>query len=264
MTSEPEFRPHPVEWTPVKVERFWDYVATHQPAEFFSEKHARDIADRLVKASRPRSVVDVGCGTGPLVAEFTRRGIAATGIKHSANALEAAQRRSPRATFHLGSIVAIPMADRSMDAATLIETVEHLDDDILHAALAEARRVLRSGGTLLITTPNDERLADSSRPAPTAAQNSTLTSTSDHGRRSRWQMRCDGNFQPVSVAATRLVEDCGRIERIPRKSYYRIRRQASRGWWRFRVGPRRDVFPDEWCAPSGGDRGRRVHWINAR
>ena len=107
--------------------------------EFFSEKHARDIADRLVEG------VQASLGRrhwmrnrDPWSPSSLRRGIAATGIDSSASALEAAQRRSPRATFHLGSIVAIPMADRSMDAATLIETIEHLDDDILTCGIGRS------------------------------------------------------------------------------------------------------------------------------
>ena len=229
MSAEPEFHPHTVEWTPDKVERFWDYVALHQPNEFFSEKHSRDIADRLVSAARPRHIVDIGCGTGPLVSEFTRRGIAATGIDSSPGALDAARRRAPTATFHLGSVVAIPLEAASVDAATLIETVEHLDDETLVAALAEARRVLRPKGSLLITTPNDEHLADSTHQCPDCgAEFHTFQHVRSWTPESLAAALRFAGLEPVSITATRLVENGGSVEQIARRLYYRIRRQRPR------------------------------------
>lgn len=229
MTSEPTFRPHPVEWTAEKVERFWDYVSLHEAGEFFSEKHSKDIASRLMEAAKPRSVIDIGCGTGPLVAEFVRLGVTATGIDSSPGALEAARRRAPMATFHLGSVVSIPLPDASMDAATLIETVEHLDDDILTGALAEARRVLRPGGSLLITTPNDEQLADSSHQCPDCgAEFHVYQHVRSWTPSSLAAALQSAGLTPVSLKTTRLVENVTGPERLARRAYYRLRRQAPR------------------------------------
>lgn len=165
-----EYQPHAVEWTPEKVGRFWNYLGRHHAGEFFSEKHGHDLVDRLLKEARPRDVVDVGCGTGPLVVELARRGIRSIGIDTSADVLAVARERAQGVMaapeFLLGSGVAIPMPDASVDAVTLVEVVEHLDDHVLRHSLAEVMRVLRPGGTLMITTPNQEDVAAASRQCP--------------------------------------------------------------------------------------------------
>ncbi len=165
-----EYDPHRVEWTPEKVGRFWNYLGRHHAGEFFSEKHGHDLVDRLLREARPKEVVDVGCGTGPLVVELARRGIRSIGIDTSADVLAVARERAAAVAatpeFHLGSGVDIPLPDAAVDAATLIEVVEHLDDEVLGLTLAEVRRVLRPGGKLMITTPNNEDIAAASRQCP--------------------------------------------------------------------------------------------------
>jgi len=227
--SQDQFHPHEVLWTPEKVERFWDYASAHQAGDFFSEKHARDIASRLISAASPTSVVDIGCGTGPLVAEFVRRGVKATGVDSSPGALDVARQRAPNATFHLGSVASLPITDGTMDSATLIETVEHLDDETMFAALAEVKRVLRTGGMLLVTTPNNETLDESRRQCPDCGAEFHLY---QHVR--TWTAQSlrvtlqRSGLTPVSIRATRLLENVSGPERIVRRAYYRFRRQAPR------------------------------------
>jgi len=48
----------------------------------------------------------------------------------------------------------------------LIEVVEHLKSDILDATLREIHRIMRPGGVLLITTPNNEDLSRSMKFCP--------------------------------------------------------------------------------------------------
>jgi SAM-dependent methyltransferase len=47
----------------------------------------------------------------------------------------------------------LPAVDRSVDIVLCCEVIEHLDGDVRHM-LAEARRVVRDEGLLLLTTPN--------------------------------------------------------------------------------------------------------------
>ncbi len=222
-----DFRPHSVDWSDEKVARFWDYLAAHDASEFFSEKHAPDIVRRLMRR-KPQAVVDIGCGTGPLIQELDRRGVRAVGVDSSPAVLEAAMLRTPDATFHLGSVTGIPLADASMDAAMLIEVVEHLDDETLDSAIAEARRVLRPGGVLVITTPNSERLAASTRQCPDCGAEFHFY---QHVR--TWTTRTLGDylksrgFRP-EIQETRLIERGPAWEQLLRRLVYRIRRQRPR------------------------------------
>jgi SAM-dependent methyltransferase len=220
-----EFRPHAVDWTDEKVARFWDYLARHDAGEFFSEKHAHDIARYLRGFS---TVVDIGCGTGPLVAELVGHGATVIGVDSSPGVLEAARQRVPQATFHLGSLTNVPLPDGVVDAATLIEVVEHLDDETLDAAIKESRRVLRAGGLLLITTPNAEDLARSTRQCPECG---TEFHIYQHVR--RWTAATlreylEARGFKAEVRGVRFVEAGPTVERIARRVAYKLRRRAPR------------------------------------
>jgi ubiquinone/menaquinone biosynthesis C-methylase UbiE len=94
---------------------------------------------------------DLGCGTGQVAASlapFVARVIA---VDRSADMLQAARRRVRELTnvdVRRGELEALPIQDGELDAATLLLVLHHLPDPI--AALAEAARVLKAGGRLLI------------------------------------------------------------------------------------------------------------------
>jgi ArsR family transcriptional regulator len=100
--------------------------------------------DRLV-------VGDLGCGTGQVasaLAPFVARVVA---VDRSGEMLQAAKRRlrdARNVEVRRGELEALPIADGELDAATLLLVLHHLPDPAV--ALAEAARVLRPGGRLLI------------------------------------------------------------------------------------------------------------------
>lgn len=96
-------------------------------------------------------VGDLGCGTGQVtaaLAPFVGRVIA---VDRSGEMLQAARRRLrslQNVEVRRGDLEALPVADGELDAATLLLVLHHVPDPA--AALAEAARVLKPGGRLLI------------------------------------------------------------------------------------------------------------------
>ena len=101
----------------------------------------------------PLDVADLGCGEGYLTVEtarWARRVVAvdrATGVLDRAKAL-AARKRLANITWKKGELEKLPIDDATMDVALLSQALHHAGQPA--AALAEAARILKPGGRLLI------------------------------------------------------------------------------------------------------------------
>src|SRR5262245_1911956 len=108
------------------------------------------------KSDRPCRLLDVAGGTGDITLRFLRaggRGCTATLFDINAEMIAVARKRladaglEERTTLVVGNAEALPFPDKSFDAYTVafgIRNVTHIDK-----ALAEAYRVLRTGGRFL-------------------------------------------------------------------------------------------------------------------
>lgn len=100
-------------------------------------------------------VLDLGCGDGRHSAQIAAERLTLADV--SALALARAARRLPHATaVELEPDAPLPLADNGFDLVLCAETLEHVRDTAL--LLSEARRVLRPGATLALTTPAHSRL----------------------------------------------------------------------------------------------------------
>lgn len=108
-------------------------------------------------------LVDIGCGRGELVALAVGEAGAAraVGVEYAPAAVEMARRTlaahgaDAKAEIVQADARAIPLPDAHADLVTLLDVVEHLTPAELDVSLAEARRILRPGGRLLVHTfPN--------------------------------------------------------------------------------------------------------------
>jgi len=105
-------------------------------------------------------VLDVGCGEGRFAAELARAGFLVTGVDVAEEPLRRARARHPDLDLDLRVIGACgpwPLEDASFEVVWAGETIEHVADTA--GWLSEVRRVLRSGGSLLLSTPAHGRLS---------------------------------------------------------------------------------------------------------
>ncbi|AUX44152.1 3-demethylubiquinone-9 3-methyltransferase [Sorangium cellulosum] len=92
-----------------------------------------------------RDVLEVGCGTGLLLARIAAFARSARGVDLSPGMLERARARGLDAVE--GSATALPFADESFDVACSFKVLAHVQD--VRAALAEMARVVRPGGHVI-------------------------------------------------------------------------------------------------------------------
>lgn len=112
----------------------------------------RRVLARVVDALRlpPRArILDAGCGSGRNMVDLARRG-SVTGIELSDTSVALARERGTGEVV-AGSALEMPFASDSFELATCLDVIEHLEDDA--GALRELRRVVVSGGALLVTVP---------------------------------------------------------------------------------------------------------------
>ena len=96
-------------------------------------------------------ILDIACGTGHGSALLSEGG-KVTGVDRDREALAIAQSRVRGGRFVTAECPPIPLPDKAFDTVVSFETLEHVAED--EAFVAEIRRVLRSGGALLLSTPN--------------------------------------------------------------------------------------------------------------
>jgi ubiquinone/menaquinone biosynthesis C-methylase UbiE len=187
-------------------ESLWEGVPEGLPPADVTLREAfllsRVTAESEHPARRLRAL-DLGCGEGHFAAALTRAGAEVVAVDVAEEPLRRARRRHPDLDVRLAQTGApLPLEDSSFDIVWAGETIEHVADT--QQWLSEVRRVLRSGGVLLLSTPDHGplwrlRLASSRR-----AFEAHFDPRSDHlrfyTRRVLAALLADFGFEDVSVA----------------------------------------------------------------
>jgi ubiquinone/menaquinone biosynthesis C-methylase UbiE len=156
--------------TSAGLRRVWELAAPDlppevQPFSFVSAALLRHVA-RALRLSPGQTLADLGCGRGgPGLWLAREAGISLVGVDFSPVAVDQATRRATlfgvTARFVVGDLTSTALPDAHADAAVSIDAFHFAAD--LAAAAAEARRILRPAGRLVLTNwqpkvPDDARL----------------------------------------------------------------------------------------------------------
>jgi trans-aconitate 2-methyltransferase len=165
-------------------------MTTWNPSSYltFADQRSRPFYDLLarLRAERPRTVVDLGCGPGQLTAALAERWPTAhvLGIDSSPQMIEAAQENvGPRVTFELADLVdwkpAEPV-DVIVSNATLQWVPQHRDQlpGLVDSLTPDGWLAFQVPGNF--AEPSHQLLRDLARSGPFAAQTGDLSFPSSH------------------------------------------------------------------------------------
>jgi 2-polyprenyl-3-methyl-5-hydroxy-6-metoxy-1,4-benzoquinol methylase len=100
---------------------------------------------------RKGRLLDVGCGSGRLLALFGRAGWKVAGVEPDRRAAAVARERYGIEVY-AGGLEQAPLRARGFDAIVLSHVLEHVEDPV--ALLTACRGLLLEGGRLALSTPN--------------------------------------------------------------------------------------------------------------
>jgi len=96
----------------------------------------------MLKPIRGESLLDIGCGTGSSIKPFYQKGMQVTGIDPSPYMLDIATKNfGHRVEFYRGFAEDLPFDDNSFNHASLVTTLEFVEDPV--KAISEACRVAK-------------------------------------------------------------------------------------------------------------------------
>jgi len=106
------------------------YEAWEKSAEgILVDRLSSQLILRLLRPGKGERILDIGCGTGNHVLLFYRLGFDVTGLDASPYMLDVARSRlGDKASLKIGRAEDLPFEDNEFDLATLIFTLEFLDD----------------------------------------------------------------------------------------------------------------------------------------
>jgi len=113
-------------------------IATEQPVVW-----------RLLEGIAPGRALDLACGTGRHAQRLVELGHQVEGVDLTPEMLQHAARNVPRASFREGDLRAIPAASGAYDLVVCGLALAHVPE--LAAPVAEMARVLREGGTAIVS-----------------------------------------------------------------------------------------------------------------
>lgn len=133
---------------------YLDQASSHEAARIYKRR-----TYELAGTARGRRILDLGCGTGQdaiALAHIVGKEGEVVGIDRSEAMIREARQRAAGldlpVRFEVGDASALPFPDNHFDGCRADRVFQHLADP--EAALAELVRVVRPGGSVVVTDPD--------------------------------------------------------------------------------------------------------------
>jgi 2-polyprenyl-3-methyl-5-hydroxy-6-metoxy-1,4-benzoquinol methylase len=151
-------KPERLKWTPELVSRFWDGFSHTQLVQFSFSKQAGPSLLIAVDHLLPRNgeVLDFGAGDGDLVRLLCERGFRASAYEPSAGRVQNLE-SALSDVDGFGGVIG-QSSSAQFDVVIMTEVVEHILDEEMEGTLRRLAELTKPGGTLVVTTPNNEDL----------------------------------------------------------------------------------------------------------
>lgn len=132
----------------------WSNISHKAITEIFDYPRVRKLTgDYLNYLPKDGLVLEAGCGLGQWVGYFSSKGYRIIGIDYNAPTISQAKSYNPSLSLAAADVRALPFQNESIDTYVSFGVIEHFIEGP-DAALKEAYRVLKKGGTALITVPH--------------------------------------------------------------------------------------------------------------
>ncbi len=138
-----------------------DWHAEKHLDRFFSKVYGDSILIELEKIQdiRDKTIVDYGAGPGFMTSRLINRGGNVYAVDISPESLGVLKRNNPGIKDAvLSRNGEAGLSSDFADVVILLETIEHLDDQLIGVILKDIYRILKPGGLLFISCPNEEDL----------------------------------------------------------------------------------------------------------
>lgn len=151
-------QPRLLDWTPDLVQHFWDGLAhTRSLEQGFAALAGAYFIPAVSHLLKPQDrILDYGAGDGQLVEILCKRGYRAAAFEPSIQRAATLTRKLAGVEGFLG--VLGPEGGQTFDVVLLTEVIEHVLEPELDAFLRGLGAMLKPGGLLIVTTPNNEDL----------------------------------------------------------------------------------------------------------